>query len=383
MVTAGAGRAAVRLGALSACALAAHTAVNLAYLRSPDTDAPPVADDVTVLIPARDEAAHIEATVRSVLAQTGVPRLSIVVLDDGSTDDTASIVEALAAADDRVRLVRGGDSPLPAGWLGKPLACQRLGLEATGSVLVFVDADVVLHPPALRAAVGTLRERRLSLVSPYPRQLSGSALERLVQPIVTWSWAATMPLRWAENSTRPSLSAANGQFLVIDAGAYRAVDGHAAVRAEVIEDVALMRAIKASGRRAATVDGSRLAQCRMYEGAAAVVDGYAKSLWSAFGGPAGSVAVNGLLLATYVLPAVAAVAARDARTRRWGRVGYVAGVTSRALVARRTGERVLPAARAQPASIAAFAVLNAISWRRHLSRRNTWKGRPVTMQEAA
>ena len=114
-----------------------------------------------------------------------------------------------------------------------------------------------------------------------------------------------------------------------------------------------------------------------------VVDGYAKSLWSAFGGPAGSVAVNGLLLATYVLPAVAAVAARDARTRRWGRVGYVAGVTSRALVARRTGERVLPDALAQPASIAAFAVLNAISWRRHLSRRNTWKGRPVTMQEAA
>lgn len=382
MVTAGAGKALVRAGSLSACAVAVHTAVNLAYLRSPDPDSATVLEEVTVLIPARDEAAHVEATVRSVLAQTGVPQLAVVVLDDGSADETAAIVARLAQLDPRVRLVRAADIPPPPGWLGKPWACRRLAQEATGSVLVFVDADVVLHPHAIRAAVSTLRDRGLAMVAPYPRQVAESPLERLVQPIVTWSWVATMPLRWAERSTRPSLSAANGQFLVVDAAAYEAVDGHGAVRGEVIEDVALMRALKSSGRTTATVDGSHLAQCRMYSGAEAVVDGYAKSLWSAFGGPLGSACVNGLLLVTYVLPAIAAVAARDRATRRWGRIGYAAGVASRALVARRTGEPVLPDALLQPASIAAFGILNVISWNRHVAGRNTWKGRAVTPQDA-
>lgn len=377
MVMAGVGRALVRAGTLSACALAVHTAVNLRYLRSPDPHAPVVDEDVTVLIPARDEAAHIEAALHSVLTQTGVPRLNVIVLDDGSTDDTRAIVERIAARDARLRLVSGRDDAPPAGWLGKPWACQRLADEASGTVLVFVDADVMLYPHAIRAAVGTLRHNGFSLVAPYPLQLAGSALERLVQPLVTWSWAATLPLRWAERSSRPSLSAANGQFLVIDAASYHAVDGHRSVRADVVEDVALMRAIKKIGKTA-TVDGSGLAQCRMYEGAAAVVDGYAKSLWSAFGGPYGSVAVNGLLLATYVVPAVAAVSARTPSTRRWGRLGYAAGIASRVIVARRTREPQFPDALLQPASIAAFAALNVVSWRRHHSGSNAWKGRPVT-----
>jgi hypothetical protein len=333
-----------------------------------------------VLIPARDEAEHIEATVRSVLAQTGVPDLAVLVLDDGSTDGTASLVEALAAGDPRLVLIRGRDEPPPPGWLGKPWACARLAAHATGSVLVFVDADVTLRPQAVRALVATMREQDLALVAPYPFQVAGTWLERLVQPLVTWAWAATMPVRWGESSHRPSLSAANGQLLAVDAAAYAAIDGHGAVRAEVIEDVALMRAVKSSRRHAATVDGSHLAECRMYEGSSAVVDGYAKSLWSAFNGPVGSLAVNALLITAYVVPAVAAVTAPRRRTRAIGLVGYAAGVASRALVARRTGERIVPDTLAHPASIAAFAALNVVSWQRHLRGANTWKGRPVTTE---
>ena len=378
MVIAGAGRAFVRAGAIGACALAVHTAVNLRHLRSPDPRAPAVDEEVTVLIPARNEARHIEATLQSVLTQTGLPRLSVLVLDDGSTDDTAAIVTRVADRDSRVGLVSGQDTEPPPGWLGKPWALQRLADLATGSILVFVDADVMLYPHAIRAAVDTLRERGFALVSPYPLQLTGSALERLVQPLIAWSWIATMPLRWAETSNRPSLSAANGQFLVVDALDYRAIGAHRAVRHAVIEDVALMRAFKASGRTASAVDGSHLAHCRMYEGPSELVDGYSKSLWSAFGGPARSVAVNGALVAVYVVPAIAAIGARDRRTRRWGRLGYAASVASRAMVARRTAEAVVPDALLQPLSITAFGILNAISWSRHARGRNTWKGRPVT-----
>ena len=188
-----------------------------------------------------------------------------------------------------------------------------------------------------------------------------------------------MPLRWAETSTRPSLSAANGQFLVLDAADYLAIGGHGAVRHDVIEDVALMRSLKGSGRHAATVDGSHLATCRMYGGAGAVVDGYGKSLWSAFNGPAGSAAVCAVLAAAYAVPALAVVAGPDRRTRAIGAAGYAAGVASRAMVARRTGERMLPDVLAQPVTIAAFVALTVISWRRHLAGTNSWKGRPVTI----
>jgi GT2 family glycosyltransferase len=376
-------RGLVTTGTVLACALAAHTAHNLRHLRSPDPASPEVRDRVAILIPARNEQSHIEATVRSALAQSGVPHLTVTVLDDGSTDDTGSIVARLAAADPRLTLISADDAPPPPGWLGKPWACARLAQHADqadtrADVLVFVDADVVLEPFAIRAVVATLRAADVGLVAPYPFQEADSWLERLVQPLVTWSWAATLPLKWAETSQRPSLSAANGQFLAIDAAAYAAIEGHVRVQGDVIEDVALMREMKRSGHRTVTVDGSQLASCRMYQGSEALVDGYAKSLWSAFNGPVGSVAVNAVLLTAFVLPAVAAVAAPTRRTRAIGRVGYAAGVASRALVARRTGERLLPDALLQPASIAAFAALNVVSWRRHRAGTNTWKGRPVT-----
>ncbi len=371
------GRAVVVAGTAAACAIALHTAVNLRFLRTPSPSAPDVDEPVTVLIPARDEAAHAETTVRSVLAQEGVPSLTVIVLDDGSSDGTAEILDRLALEDTRLSVVHAPDVPPPAGWLGKPWACARLAELAPGSVLVFVDADVALRPHAIRSAVEMMRQHGFDLLAPYPFQESTGWLERLVQPLVTWSWAAMVPLRWAESSTRPSLSAANGQFIAIDADAYRAVDGHRAVRADVIEDVALMRAVKSSGRLTATVDGSTIASCRMYDGSTAVVDGYAKSLWSAFNGPVGSVAVNALLLGIYVAPAVAAITARDTRTRRIGLLGYAAGAASRGLVARRTGERTLPDALLQPASIVAFTALNVISWQRHLRGSNTWKGRAV------
>ena len=383
-------RAAVLGGSLLAVGIAVHTLVNLRNLRRPEARsmaAPSRARDrISILIPARNEADTITMTLRSA-AQQRVPGdehgvdLEILVLDDGSTDETRRLAETEAAADPRITVMTAPDVDPPPGWLGKPWACQRLAAEATGSVLAFVDADVELLPDAVAALVTTLRDAGLSMVAPYPYQESDSWLERLIQPLVTWSWAATMPLAWAERSTRPSLSAANGQLLMVDAEAYRQVGGHEAVAGDVLEDIALMRAFKRAGLRTATVDGSHLARCRMYHGPQQVIDGYSKSLWAAFNGPAGSIAVMVLLGWAYVVPAVGIVAAP--RNRRIALLGYAAGVASRAMVARRTGERILPDTLAQPASIAAFIALNALSWRRHLRGTNSWKGRPVVPEVGA
>ncbi len=143
-----------------------------------------------------------------------------------------------------------------------------------------------------------------------------------------------------------------------------------------------MRSLKVAGHHAATVDGSELATCRMYEGADAVVAGYGKSLWSAFNGAPGSIAVCAFLAVVYVLPAAAAAGGPDRRTRAIGLAGYAAGVASRAMVARRTGERLMPDSFGQPASIVAFLALTVVSWQRHLAGTNSWKGRPVTVGSA-
>ena len=120
------GSVVVVAGTAAACAIALHTAVNLRFLRTPSPSAPAVSEHVTVLIPARDEAAHVETTIRSVLAQRGVPSLTVIVLDDGSTDGTAEILDRLALEDTRLSVVHAPDIPPPAGWLGKPWACARL-----------------------------------------------------------------------------------------------------------------------------------------------------------------------------------------------------------------------------------------------------------------
>lgn len=362
------------IATMAAVGLAVHTAANLRRLRSPQAPARAIDEHVSILIPARDEAGTIATAVRSALAQRGLASFEVIVLDDGSTDATAEIVAAID--DPRLRLVRGADVTPPTGWLGKPWACHRLSQEATGSVLVFLDADVELAPDAVAACIAELRDGGFGLVAPYPHQVADAPLPWLVQPLVVWSWAATMPLGIAERSSRPSLSAANGQLLVFDADAYAAAGGHTAVASQVLEDIGLMRAMKASGRTALTADGSHLARCRMYDTAGELVDGYAKSLWAAFGGPAGSIAVTGALATTYLLPPVAAVVSRDRRTRALGLLGYAAGVASRALVGRRTGESMASAA-AHPAAIAAFVGLTAVSWQRHARGANHWKGRPV------
>jgi hypothetical protein len=301
------------------------------------------------------------------LAQTGVPELQILVLDDESTDGTREVVRRVAGDDPRVRVLDG--APLPEGWWGKPWACHQLADEASArhrgpdpdgsrmpGVLVFVDADVVLSPDAVAATVAALRESGLDLLCPYPCQVAVSPSERLVQPLLQWSWLTTLPLRRAESSPRPSLSAANGQLLAVDASAYRRAGGHAAVRAEMLEDIALLRALKRSGGRGTVADGTHVATCRMYDGWPALRDGYAKSLWSAFGSPRGAAAVLGALGLAYVVPPVAAL-----RGSRAGIVGYLAAVTGRVLVGHRVNARVWPDALAHPASVLMFAGLTARS----------------------
>ncbi len=368
-------RTLVATGSAAAVAGTVHAAHNLRRLRVPDPAPGILAERVSVLLPVRDEAESVRRCLLAVLASTGVPQLEVLVLDDGSSDGTADVVRTVAARDERVRLLDPvEDDEPPPGWLGKPWACARLARAASGTALVFVDADVVMAPTGLAATVQLLRDTGLDLVSPYPRQDAVTASERLVQPLLQWSWLTTLALRPAERSTRPSTAVANGQLLAVDAAAYRSCGGHGApsVRAAVLDDIELLRAVKRSGGRGGVADGTRVARCRMYDGWPALRAGYAKSLWTAFGSPAGGLAVAGAVSVVYVLPALAAAAGSPV-----GVLGYAAGVTGRVLVGRRVGSRVWPDAFAHPLSVATFSFLVVDSVRRRRAGSLTWKGRPL------
>ncbi|MGV9672951.1 MULTISPECIES: glycosyltransferase [unclassified Gordonia (in: high G+C Gram-positive bacteria)] len=366
-------RALVACGTAMATGSAVLTMVNAATIRVPNALAPSGDEPLSVLLPMRDEARHAGDCLRAVAAAADRWRgpVRIVVLDDDSSDGTADILADLAEQIPALEIVSGA-GPI-AGWLGKAWACEQLSCRAVErGVLVFVDADVRVAPNGFTASVATMRTAGLDMFCPYPRQVAGTPAERLIQPLLQWSWMSTLPLRLAERSARPSLSAANGQFLIVDATTYRRAGGHGAVRDEVLEDIALLRAVKAVGGRGVVGDGSRVASCRMYVGCREIRDGYRKSLWSAFGSPAGAAAVSALLMLTHVVPAVAALTGS-----RVGLFGYLAGVASRVVSARRTGGRALPDSLAHPISVVAFTgmtVDSVIAHRRGLLR---WKGREI------
>ncbi|MEH0971353.1 glycosyltransferase family 2 protein [Micromonospora sp. CPCC 205546] len=366
---------------LAVAALTAHTLVNAGrWLRRPAERPAPVTEAVAVLLPLRDEAARVTPCLRALLAQRGVARLRVVVLDDGSTDGTADVVRAVAGDDPRVTLL-DGVAP-PPGWLGKPHACWQLAtrVDPEATALVFVDADVVLAPDAVAAAVTELRAARVTLLSPYPRILVATVADRLVQPLLQWLWLTFLPLRAMERSPRPSLAAAGGQFLVVDRAGYEAAGGHAVVAEKILEDVELARAVKRAGGRIALADGSRLASCRMYENWPQLRDGYSKSLWATFGNPGAAAVVVTLLLLLYTAPpllAGVALAVGAPAVAAAALAAYLLGVTGRAVSARATGGRWWPDALVHPVSVVVLGWLTLRSYHLRKRRRLSWRGRPV------
>ena len=271
----------------SAALLAAMLAVALYNLltapRLEDTAEPIALPLVSVLVPARDEAENLRRTLPLLLA-TDYPRLEVLVLDDRSMDGTAEVAAEIGRAGGApLRVVRGVDPP--PGWLGKNWACHQLAGAAAGEVLVFCDADVEAAPAAVRHTVAALLDRRAGAVTAIPRQRLDGWMQAAVIPlIVQLPVAAMLPLRLVPVTRAPSLSMANGQWLAFPRATYDAIGGHAAVHGQVVEDVALGRRVKACGYPLVVCAAPSLLAVRMYDGAAAMREGFRKNLYPLLGG---------------------------------------------------------------------------------------------------
>lgn len=244
----------------------------------PNLSDAPLADGtlVSVIVPARNESANIETVVRSVLTSTYHP-LELLVVDDRSTDDTAAIVERLAAEDARVRLVAG--EPLPPGWYGKPWACLQGYRAAKGELLLFTDADTRHQPELLARSVGALYAEGADLLTIAPRQLCVTFWERVVMPQIWLLLALRYHPARVNHARRERDVIANGQFILVPRRSYQAVGTHDVVRAEVAEDLALAQAFHRAGRRLHFAFAERLMETRMYRSLPEMVEGWSKNMY--------------------------------------------------------------------------------------------------------
>jgi len=129
-----------------------------------------------------------------------------------------------------------------------------------------------------------MKSLQWEFVSPYPRQIAKTWIERLIQPLLQWSWLSSVPLRLAQRFRISSMTIANGQFFIVKRSAYEKVGGHASIKGEVLDDLRLARLLINHGFSGGVAEGSQVAECRMYETTSSLVQGYTKSLWNAFGG---------------------------------------------------------------------------------------------------
>ena len=199
-------------------------------------------------MPARNEAALIGETASACLGQDYSGPLTLVVVDDQSSDPTASLARRASHAG-RQALVVEGVSP-PNGWTGKLWAMQqgvdRADRAARPDYLLFVDADIRLQPDVLRRLVALAEARGAVLVSLMARLRCESAAERWLVPAFIFFFRMLYPFAWVNDPSRWTAAAAGGCMLV-DRQALTEAGGLAALRGALIDDCALAAALKRHG----------------------------------------------------------------------------------------------------------------------------------------
>jgi 4,4'-diaponeurosporenoate glycosyltransferase len=344
-----------------------------AHGRRPSSVLPEGRPRLSVIIPARDEAASLPALLASLAEQTQAPD-EIIVVDDHSTDATAALAGAAGA-----KVVPAAE--LPGGWLGKPWACHQGAAVAAGDVLVFLDADVSLAPEAIERLAAD-HAAHGGVLSVQPAHHPVAAYEQLS---AVCNIVVMMGTGGFSGPPRGRLDMAFGPCFLVDRPDYERAGGHAhpAVRSQVAEDVALARQLAAGGAPVRALAGGSLVRFRMYPGGPRqLADGWSKML---AGGAGKAPRVPALLAGVWVSGAVLAArrglgALRPGprRERLVDASVYLAWAAEMRWLSNRVGRWHPATALAFPVPLAAFVGLCARSALLWASRRPArWRGRDV------
>ena len=305
---------------------------------------------VSIVVPARNEEACLGLCLQSLTTQAGVP-FEIIVVDDASSDGTAEIARSfvepggsgLPANPDLTSVTVISAPPLPENWTGKNSAMSAGAKIAKGKWLLFTDADTYHKPGSLARAVAEAEEHGVALLSYSPEQEVRTFWEKAVMPVIFAELAATYPPSKVRDPNSP-LAAANGQYLMISRETYNAVGGHTKIASDLLEDVAMAKLVKSSGRKIWFRYGGDAVRTRMYRTWEQIREGWTKNLavlfkhptlragmlllfwsfsWVTFTIGAAAIFQGNLRLVYYVLPLLA-LYSRIA----WGRFGAAANLAA-------------------------------------------------------
>jgi len=323
---------------------------------------------VSVLIPARNEERNMAKLLTS-LVQEDYPNLEILVLDDGSSDATAAICATFVAKDIRIKVFRG--QPLAEGWLGKNYACHQLAKKAKGTYWVFLDADTWVQPGFIAALIHRMKTRRLDLLSIFPTQEMRSFGEQLLVPLINFVLLNLLPLRLVQLSKNLLFSAANGQCMVFDAASYRQNKWHEHVKANVVEDIEIMRAVKVWGGDGEVLLDRGFISSRMYSGFSEALEGFSKNVLVGFGN---SIFVMSVYLFMLVVAPVLLIFFVDIRLSLFA-LSLI--LLSRIMIALLSGQSLWRNIVLHPLQMLSFVLLAIVAAQKKLTHSNTWKGRNV------
>lgn len=246
--------------------------------RLPDPGDPARLPSVCLCIPARNEALELRRALEGWLAQD-YPGLRVLVVDDASTDDTPAILAELQKVrGDRLRVIR--NDQLPPGWLGKNHALHLASSQPEARAaewLLFADADTQADPDLLRRAFAFLEAHPADLLALIPGMDTAGFWERLCIPFLSAGFLLLVPPHQVPNPKHPAFVGI-GAFTLLRREAYDGVGGHAAAPLEAIDDMALGRRVKRSGRTTRVALGGPCLHLRIYHGLGEILSGLRKNV---------------------------------------------------------------------------------------------------------
>lgn len=342
----------------------------------PDLLRAAMAERISILIPARNESASIGPAIEAILLNNH-PCFDVIVLDDHSEDDTASVVQSIAQRDPRVRLLES--KMLPDGWNGKQHACWQLANQTQAEWLLFLDADVRLSKDAISRCLAEQKRRETPLISGFPMQETGTLAEKILIPLMHYVLLGYLPIDRMRSTLGVGLAAGCGQLFFADRQVYMSVGGHSAIRNSRHDGIQLPRTYRRAGHRTDIFDATDIARCRMYTSAQQVCNGLLKNATEGIANARLIVPFSILLVGGSVLP-VASLAYGYWVGTSWIAmvllfVAFVIGFIPRFLASKRFRQSYVGAT-LHPVGVLWFVALQWVSlFRKQLGLTTKWRGR--------
>lgn len=325
-------------------------------------------DKISILIPARNEADNILALLRSIYEQD-YQNYEVIILDDNSTDNTYGLCEAFFQKHPNFKVIKG--KTLPADWLGKNYACYQLAQQATGVYYLFLDADEQVYRGLFNSAIHRMNLRNLSLLSLFTNQDMRTIGEKMVVPLMHYILLNLLPLRLVYLVKSAAVAAASGQFMLFNAEDYKKYQWHQLAKNKVVEDVVIMKLVKAAKLNGEALLANGMISCRMYKGYNEAINGFGKNFLAAF-----SYNIIGFLV--YLLLVIGGPAV-VIMTLNLNFIAMMIGLVAltRIMISLTAGQNALLNLFLHPIQMLSLLLIGFTSIQKYLTKTTVWKGRKI------